>query len=52
MDRFEAGQIRAALAAHGGNATAAMAALGLPKKTFYDKLKRHGIQRAAFDGPE
>ncbi len=50
VDRFEAGQIRAALRAHQGNAAAAMAALGLPKKTFYDKLKRHGIQRAEF-GP-
>lgn len=50
VDRFEAEQIRAALHAHGGNAAAAMTALGLPKKTFYDKLKRHGIQRADFEG--
>ena len=50
VDRFEAEQIRAVLREHRGNAAAAMASLGLPKKTFYDKLKRHGIQRAHFEG--
>ena len=50
VDRFEAEQIRAVLREHRGNAAAAMASLGLPKKTFYDKLKRHCIQRADFDG--
>ena len=28
---------------------ATIEALGLPRKTFYDKLKRHGIQRADFE---
>jgi two-component system C4-dicarboxylate transport response regulator DctD len=51
VDLFEAEQIRAALRDCQGNATAAMSVLGLPKKTFYDKLKRHGIQRSDF-GPE
>jgi len=51
VDLFEAEQIRAALRECQGNATAAMSVLGLPKKTFYDKLKRHGIQRSDF-GPE
>lgn len=26
------------------------AALGLPRKTFYDKLKRHGLSRGDFGG--
>jgi two-component system C4-dicarboxylate transport response regulator DctD len=51
VDLYEAEQIRAALRECQGNATAAMSVLGLPKKTFYDKLKRHGIQRSDF-GPE
>ncbi len=41
--RFEAAQLRAALAAAGGSTSAAIASLQLPRKTFYDKLKRHGI---------
>ena len=28
---------------------ATIEALGLPRKTFYDKLKRHGIQRSDFE---
>ncbi|MFD2442281.1 hypothetical protein ACFSS8_23310 [Paracoccus kondratievae] len=31
-----------------GNATQAMARLRLPRKTFYDKLTRHGIRPADF----
>lgn len=40
---FERGAIEAALATAGGDASAAMAALGLPRKTFYYKVQRHGI---------
>lgn len=40
---FERDAIEAALAAAGGDASAAMAALGLPRKTFYYKVQRHGI---------
>jgi len=43
VDRFEAGAIRAALALHDGEVKAVIQALGLPRKTFYDKLQRHGI---------
>ncbi|WP_265501603.1 sigma-54-dependent transcriptional regulator [Paracoccus beibuensis] len=44
----EAGLIRDALREARGNATEAMTLLGLPRKTFYDKLSRHGIRPADF----
>ncbi|MBD3787744.1 MAG: sigma-54-dependent Fis family transcriptional regulator [Sphingomonadales bacterium] len=37
-----------ALARAGGNATEAAAALKLPRKTFYDKLARHGLRPEDF----
>lgn len=40
---YEAGEIRAALAASKGRVAPALAALGLPRKTLYDKMKRLGI---------
>lgn len=43
MRRFEAAQLRDALAAASGNIAHAVEILRLPRKTFYDKLKRHGI---------
>jgi two-component system C4-dicarboxylate transport response regulator DctD len=49
VDRFEAELIRAALRSHSGDVRATVEALGVPRKTFYDKLKRHGIQRADFE---
>ncbi|QRG08375.1 sigma-54-dependent Fis family transcriptional regulator [Xanthobacter dioxanivorans] len=48
VDRFEAAEIRAALEANQGDVQAAVAALGIPRKTFYDKLRRHGIDQAAY----
>lgn len=50
MDRYEAELIRDALAAHRGDVRATMEALGIARKTFYDKLNRHGIDRHAFVG--
>ncbi|KAB0682772.1 sigma-54-dependent transcriptional regulator [Aureimonas leprariae] len=41
--RFEAGLLRDALARHRGDAQAAVEELKLPRKTFYDKLARHGL---------
>lgn len=41
---YEAELIRDALRLADGNATAAMGRLQLPRKTFYDKLARHGIR--------
>lgn len=50
VDRYEAGLIREALVAQGGDVRATIEALGMPRKTFYDKLKRHGIRRGDFEG--
>lgn len=44
VERFEAGVIRQVLERVGGDARSAMAELHLPRKTFYDKLNRHGIE--------
>lgn len=40
---FEADMIRATLDRQGGDIAATLAVLQLPRKTFYDKLARHGI---------
>jgi two-component system C4-dicarboxylate transport response regulator DctD len=45
---FEAALIRDALARHRGNVQNAIRELGMPRKTFYDKLARYGISAAAF----
>lgn len=46
VSRFEASEIRAALRDYDGDLRRVLEALQLPRKTFYDKLKRHGISRA------
>jgi two-component system, NtrC family, C4-dicarboxylate transport response regulator DctD len=43
VDHYEASVIRQVLERVKGDARSAMAALHLPRKTFYDKLNRHGI---------
>jgi two-component system C4-dicarboxylate transport response regulator DctD len=43
IDAFEAHLIRDALVRCEGDARAAVDALGIPRKTFYDKLQKHGI---------
>ncbi|KKW67611.1 hypothetical protein AAV94_09635 [Lampropedia cohaerens] len=48
VEQFEARQIRDALARHKGDVKATLQELGIPRKTFYDKLQRHGIQRSDF----
>lgn len=48
VERYEAGLIREALAAHGGEIRATLETLGLPRKTLYDKLRRYGIDRQAY----
>jgi two-component system C4-dicarboxylate transport response regulator DctD len=48
LDRIEAGIIRDTLSAHDGNVQETIDALGIPRKTFYDKLQRHGIVRREF----
>lgn len=45
---FEAELIRDALRQTNGNASRCMERLGLPRKTFYDKLARHGIRAESY----
>lgn len=48
MERFEAQLIRETLQAHQGDIKATLESLGIPRKTFYDKLQRHGIDRQQY----
>ncbi len=48
VDLFEKTVLEAELARHRGNVAATIDALGLPRKTFYDKLKKHAITRTDF----
>lgn len=50
VEAFEAAEIHAALAAHRGDVQATVASLGIPRKTFYDKLRRHGIDQSVYRG--
>jgi two-component system C4-dicarboxylate transport response regulator DctD len=45
---YEATLIEDALRRHAGRVPAAIGQLGIPRKTFYDKVTRHGIDLAAF----
>ncbi len=45
---FEASLIEDALRRHAGRVPAAIEELGIPRKTFYDKVVRHGIDLNAF----
>jgi two-component system C4-dicarboxylate transport response regulator DctD len=48
MDAFEKTLIARALDRHKGSVKAALEELGLPRKTFYDKLARYGLSRSDF----
>ncbi|KAB2656614.1 sigma-54-dependent Fis family transcriptional regulator [Brucella tritici] len=48
LERYEETLIRETLAAHHGNVQETIEALGIPRKTFYDKMQRHGINRADY----
>ena len=48
MAQVERSLLVAALKRHGGQASAAAAALKLPRKTFYDKLAKHGLRAEDF----
>lgn len=52
LERYEETLIRETLAAHGGNVQETIKALGIPRKTFYDKMHRHGITRADYRSNE
>jgi len=49
LNAIEANLIREALEANRGDVRATLEVLGIPRKTFYDKLARHGIDRAAYE---
>lgn len=48
VERFEASVIESVLTECRGDVQSALARLGIPRKTFYDKLSRHGIDIRAF----
>ncbi|TAZ84681.1 sigma-54-dependent Fis family transcriptional regulator [Rhizobium ruizarguesonis] len=48
LERYEAESIRDALSANDGDVRRTIEALGIPRKTFYDKLQRHGINRGGY----
>ncbi|WP_419900365.1 sigma-54-dependent transcriptional regulator [Roseomonas sp. USHLN139] len=48
VDAFEARLLREALTAAQGDVRTALEALQIPRKTFYDKLKRHGLEAQDF----
>ena len=45
VEAFERTALAAALAKHGGNLKATYEALGLSRKTLYEKMQRHGLRR-------
>ncbi len=49
VDLFEKTVIEQELARASGDVAQTLQALGIPRKTFYDKLRRHGITRADFE---
>lgn len=49
MERHEEVLIREALKANKGDVRSTIETLGIPRKTFYDKLQRHGINRADYE---
>ncbi|MGA0545128.1 sigma-54-dependent transcriptional regulator [Brevundimonas sp. VNH65] len=51
LARYERELLAEALERSGGDVTAAGAALGLPRKTLYDRLKRLGLRPADFRAP-
>jgi two-component system C4-dicarboxylate transport response regulator DctD len=48
LERYEGELIRQALLANAGDVRATLETLGIPRKTFYDKLQRHRIDRAQY----
>ncbi|MFT6774868.1 MAG: two-component system C4-dicarboxylate transport response regulator DctD, partial [Paracoccaceae bacterium] len=50
VEAFERAVLVSALRRAEGRVTDACATLNLPRKTFYDKLARHGLKADAFRG--
>jgi two-component system C4-dicarboxylate transport response regulator DctD len=49
---YEARLIHEALASCRGDVRAALEILQIPRKTFYDKVARHGLALESFRGPD
>ncbi len=52
MAAAEADYIAAVLARHAGRVAASAAALGISRKTLWEKMKRHGLPSSAGDAPD
>lgn len=50
VDQFEKTLIQAELARHGGSIKDTLASLKLPRKTLYDKMKKHGLDKNDYKG--
>lgn len=50
VDSYERRQIIAALKAERGSIAGALERLGLPRRTLNEKMRRHGIERADYEG--
>jgi two-component system C4-dicarboxylate transport response regulator DctD len=48
VDCFEKSIIEQVLIAHKGNIKATMSALGVPRKTLYDKMRKYGLDKSRF----
>lgn len=48
LGRFEREILRASLERHRGGVAAVLAEMGVPRKTLYDKMQRHGLRPAQF----
>ncbi|SOH92231.1 two-component system, NtrC family, C4-dicarboxylate transport response regulator DctD [Monaibacterium marinum] len=48
IEKFERAAIAAELTGQGGNVKATYEALGISRKTLYDKMQRHGLEREQF----
>lgn len=49
VDLFEKTVLDAELTRHRGDVSSTVHALGIPRKTFYDKLKKHGLTRSDYE---
>lgn len=50
VERFEKMLLQAELERHGGSIKDTQVSLGLPRKTLYDKLKKHGLDKNDYKG--
>ncbi|WP_229673704.1 sigma-54-dependent transcriptional regulator [Sphingomonas prati] len=50
VERFEAAILRTTLEQTAGDVRTALTMLGIPRKTFYDKVARHGIELDSYRG--